>query len=52
VADEAVKKAFFDALQIAVTVKGIVADHDETLTKQGIQQIWNALKLADIKVSL
>ena len=46
------KQAFFATLEgLAVTTKGMVADHDETLTRAGVQQIWNALKLADLKVA-
>ena len=51
--DEAVKKKFDDALKgVSVNVKGILTDPDMTLTEAGIKQIWNALKLADVKVSL
>ncbi len=51
--DPAIKKAFTDALKgLSVTVVGLVADHHEALTEQGVKEIWNALKLADIKVSL
>ena len=50
---DAAKKAFFDALVgHAVTTKGLVADHDESLTHAGVQQIWDALKLADVKITL
>ncbi len=51
--DPEVKKAFTEALKgVAVNVKGLVTDPDMTLTDAGIKQIWNALKLADVKVSL
>lgn len=51
--DQAVKKAFSDALKgVTVNVKGILTDPDMTVTEAGIKQIWNALKLADVKVSL
>lgn len=47
----AAKKAFFDTLVWRnVTTKGVVADHDEALTVAGVQQIWDALKLADLKI--
>lgn len=50
--DDAIKQAFFDALiGLSVTTKGLVADHDESLTHAGVQQIWNALKLADLHVT-
>jgi hypothetical protein len=46
-----IRKAFFDTLVgHAVTTKGLVADHDEALTRAGVQQIWDALKLADLKI--
>ena len=45
------KEAFFAALEGRdVNVKGIVTSHDETLTHAGAQQIWDYLKLADLKV--
>ena len=51
--DPAVKKAFHDALNgLAVQVGGVVSNHNENLTEQGVQQIWNALKLADIKLTV
>lgn len=49
---EDAKQAFFATLVgLAVTTKGMVTDHDETLTTAGVQQIWNALKLADLKIT-
>lgn len=51
--DPAAKKAFTDALLgMAVTVKGIMTNPDMALTEAGVKQIWNALKIADIKVSV
>ena len=45
------KSKFFDTLVgLSVETKGIVANHDESLSTQGVQQIWNALKLADMQV--
>ncbi len=49
--DAGIKKAFFDALVgRAVTTKGLVANHDEELTSSGVQQIWDHLKLSDLKI--
>jgi hypothetical protein len=49
---DAAKKVFFDTLVgHAVTTKGLVADHDESLTHAGVQQIWDALKLADLHIT-
>jgi len=51
--DAAAKKIFFDALDgHSVTTKGVVAEHDESLTRAGVQQIWDALKLADLKITV
>jgi len=51
--DVAAKKLFFDTLVgRAVTTAGVVVDHDETLTKAGVQQIYDMLKLADLKISI
>jgi len=50
-ADDA-KKAFFALLEgRTVTTKGLVADHDEALTHAGVQQLWDYLKLGDLKVT-
>ena len=49
---DAAKKIFFDTLVgHSVTTKGLVADHDEALTHAGVQQIWDALKLADLHIT-
>jgi hypothetical protein len=49
---DAAKKAFFDTLVgRSVTTKGVVVDHDESLTHAGVQQIWDYLKLADLKIT-
>jgi hypothetical protein len=49
--DPAVKKRFEDALiGLQVETKGIVTNHNENLTAQGAIEVWNALKLADLKV--
>jgi len=46
-----IKSKFYDALTgISVETKGVVSSHNESLTEQGVQQIWNALKLADLKI--
>ena len=46
-----IKSKFYDALTgLSVETKGIMSSHNETLTEQGVQQIWNALKLADLKI--
>ena len=48
--DQSVKIAFHTTLNgLQVTVQGITA-HKEALTEQGVIEIWNALKLADLKV--
>lgn len=48
---EAVKKAFLDALEGRdINTKGIMTTHNETITRAGAQQIWDLLKLADLKV--
>ena len=48
---DAAKMAFFDALEGRdVNTVGVVANHNETLTHAGVQQIWDLLKLADLKV--
>jgi hypothetical protein len=45
------KKKFFDTLVgRSVTTRGIAVDHDEELTKAGVQQLWDALKLADLEI--
>ncbi len=45
------KDKFFETLKgLSVETEGLVSTHDESLTKQGVQQIWNALKLADLQV--
>ena len=47
-----IKAKFLDALRgLQVETKGIVANHNETLTDQGARQIWSALKLADLQVT-
>ncbi len=46
-----VKQKFMQVVAgLNVETKGLVTNHDETITDQGAQQIWNALKLADLKV--
>ena len=45
------KQKFMQVLTgLSVETKGLVTNHNETITDQGAQQIWNALKLADLKV--
>ena len=46
------KTKFIETLRgLSVETEGIVSNHDEALTVQGAQQIWNALKLADLQVT-
>jgi hypothetical protein len=49
--DPAVKQRFEDALNsLSVECKGIATNHHESLTPRGVIEIWDALKISDLKV--
>lgn len=47
-----IKEAFYEAVVgRTVTTKGIMADHDEALSKAGAQQIWDYINGAGLEVA-